>query len=156
MMNEKNEAVTSTLFRFMTLGDLDDIMEIEHQSFTLPWKRDAFVRELTSNPYAHYWVVEVNGKVVGYSGVWIVMDEAHITNIAVLPEYRGSGFGKQLLIKTMQLAKSYRANVVTLEVRVSNTVAQNLYRSLGFQPGGIRKGYYTDNHEDALVMWVNL
>ncbi|WP_243300492.1 ribosomal protein S18-alanine N-acetyltransferase [Bacillus litorisediminis] len=155
-MNNKNEAVSSAFFRFMTLADLDDIMEIEHQSFTLPWKRDAFVRELTSNPYARYWVVEVNGKVIGYSGVWIVMDEAHITNIAVLPDYRGHGFGKQLLIKTMQLAKSYNAKVVTLEVRVSNIVAQNLYRSLGFQPGGIRKGYYTDNNEDGLIMWVNI
>lgn len=154
-MNDK-DAMVDTLYRFMTLEDLDDIMEVEHQSFTLPWKRDAFIRELTSNPYAHYWVVEIDGKVVGYSGVWIVMDEAHITNIAVLPQYRGWGLGKQLLNRTMQLAKTYNATAVTLEVRVSNVVAQNLYKDLGFQPGGIRKGYYTDNQEDALVMWVNI
>lgn len=156
MKNDKNKAITSTLYRFMTLDDLDDIMEIEHQSFTLPWKRDAFIRELTSNQYAHYWVVEIDGKVVGYSGVWIVMDEAHVTNIAVLPQFRGWGLGKQLLIRTMKLAKTYNAVSMTLEVRVSNEVAQSLYKNLGFQPGGIRKGYYTDNQEDALVMWVNI
>lgn len=140
----------------MTLLDLDDIMVIEHQSFTLPWSKEAFYRELTENPYAYYIVADIDGTAIGYGGVWIVIDEAHITNIAVLTEYRGQKIGETLLTQLQNLARQQGAKTMTLEVRVSNIVAQNLYRKLGFQNGGIRKGYYTDNNEDALVMWVNL
>jgi len=140
----------------MTLLDLDDIMVIEHQSFTLPWSKEAFYRELTENPYAYYIVADIDGTAIGYGGVWIVIDEAHITNIAVLTDYRGQKIGETLLTQLQNLARQHGAKTMTLEVRVSNIVAQNLYRKLGFQNGGIRKGYYTDNNEDALVMWVNL
>ena len=143
-------------YRYMTLLDLDDIMVIEHQSFTLPWSKEAFYRELTENPYAYYIVADIDGTAIGYGGVWIVIDEAHITNIAVLTEYRGQKIGETLLTQLQNLARQQGAKTMTLEVRVSNIVAQNLYRKLGFQNGGIRKGYYTDNNEDALVMWVNL
>lgn len=140
----------------MNLMDLDDIMEVERLSFTLPWSREAFYRELTDNPYAYYIVADIDGKAIGYGGVWIVVDEAHITNIAVRPEYRGKKIGETLLKQLQNLAREKGAKTMTLEVRVSNHVAQNLYRKLGFLNGGIRKGYYTDNFEDALVMWVNL
>lgn len=140
----------------MNLMDLDDIMEVERLSFTLPWSREAFYRELTDNPYAYYIVADIDGKAIGYGGVWIVVDEAHITNIAVRPEYRGKKIGETLLKQLQNLAREKGAKTMTLEVRVSNHVAQNLYRKLGFKNGGIRKGYYTDNFEDALVMWVNL
>jgi len=143
-------------YRYMTLLDLDDIMVIEHQSFTLPWSKEAFYRELTENPYAYYIVADIDGTAIGYGGVWIVIDEAHITNIAVLTDYRGQKIGETLLTQLQNLARQHGAKTMTLEVRVSNIVAQNLYRKLGFQNGGIRKGYYTDNNEDALVMWVNL
>lgn len=143
-------------YRYMNLMDLDDIMEVERLSFTLPWSREAFYRELTDNPYAYYIVADIDGKAIGYGGVWIVVDEAHITNIAVRPEYRGKKIGETLLKQLQNLAREKGAKTMTLEVRVSNHVAQNLYRKLGFKNGGIRKGYYTDNFEDALVMWVNL
>jgi len=147
---------TTFSFRFMNLDDLDQIMVVEHESFTLPWSRVAFYNELVQNQYAKYIVIEADEKVVGYCGVWIIIDEAHITNIAILPEYRGRKLGEALLRKIMDYARENGAKTMTLEVRVTNTVAQSLYRKLGFQGGAIRKNYYTDNHEDALVMWVNL
>ena len=88
--------------------------------------------------------------------MWIVLDDSQITNVAVLPEGRGKGIGEELMRHAMQFSKDLDVVVMSLEVRVSNVVAKNLYHKLGFQDGGIRKGYYTDNQEDALVMWVNL
>ena len=147
---------TTFSFRLMNLDDLDQIMVVEHESFTLPWSRGAFYNELVQNHFAKYIVLEVDEKIVGYCGVWLVIDEAHITNIALLPEYRGRKLGEALLRKLMDYARENGAKTMTLEVRVSNNVAQSLYRKLGFQGGAIRKNYYTDSHEDALVMWVNL
>ncbi|WP_461202853.1 ribosomal protein S18-alanine N-acetyltransferase [Anoxybacillus sp. TBDG-1] len=143
-------------FRFMTLQDLDRIVEIEQLSFTLPWSRSSFYQELTNNRYARYIVMEYDGQIIGYCGMWLVMDEAHITNIAVLPEFRGKKLGEALMKQAMALAREEGAQTMTLEVRVSNNVAQSLYRKLGFLNGGIRKRYYSDNQEDALVMWVKL
>ncbi|KFZ42577.1 ribosomal protein S18-alanine N-acetyltransferase [Anoxybacillus sp. ST70] len=140
----------------MTLQDLDRIVEIEQLSFTLPWSRSSFYQELTNNRYARYIVMEHDGQIIGYCGMWLVMDEAHITNIAVLPEFRGKKLGEALMKQAMALAREEGAQTMTLEVRVSNTVAQSLYRKLGFLNGGIRKRYYSDNQEDALVMWVKL
>lgn len=140
----------------MTLQDLDRIVEIEQLSFTLPWSRSSFYQELTNNPYARYIVMEHDGQIIGYCGMWLVMDEAHITNIAVLPQFRGKKLGEALMRQAMTLAREEGAQTMTLEVRVSNTVAQSLYRKLGFLNGGIRKRYYSDNQEDALVMWVKL
>ena len=140
----------------MTLQDLDRIVEIEQLSFTLPWSRPSFYQELTNNPYARYIVMEHDGQIIGYCGMWLVMDEAHITNIAVLPQFRGKKLGEALMRQAMTLAREEGAQTMTLEVRVSNTVAQSLYRKLGFLNGGIRKRYYSDNQEDALVMWVKL
>ncbi|WP_226086397.1 ribosomal protein S18-alanine N-acetyltransferase [Mesobacillus sp. S13] len=148
-----NKTIT---FRHMTVDDLDEVMEVEVNSFTIPWSREAFFNELTKNQFAQYLIVEVDQKVVGYCGVWIIVDEAHITNIALLPEYRGLKLGKALMAKVMELAREMDAMRMTLEVRVSNVRAQNLYRKFGFEEGAIRKQYYTDNMEDALVMWVNL
>ena len=142
--------------RFMTIDDLDAVMEIEHESFTIPWSREAFINEIQQNHLSTYIVMEDDQRVVGYCGVWLVVDEAHITNVAVLPSYRGLGLGEGLMRKIMDIAKEVGARVMTLEVRVSNQAAQHLYRKLGFQDGGIRKRYYSDNQEDALVMWVNL
>jgi [ribosomal protein S18]-alanine N-acetyltransferase len=148
-----NKTIT---FRNMTVDDLDDVMEVEVNSFTVPWSREAFFNELTKNQFAQYLVVEVDQKVVGYCGVWIIVDEAHITNIALLPEYRGMRLGEALMAKVLEIAREMGALRMTLEVRVSNNRAQNLYRKFGFEEGAIRKQYYTDNMEDALVMWVNL
>ncbi|UYZ22277.1 ribosomal protein S18-alanine N-acetyltransferase [Mesobacillus jeotgali] len=143
-------------FRNMTVDDLDEVMEVELKSFTVPWSKEAFFNELTKNQFAHYLIVEVDQRVVGYCGVWIIIDEAHITNIALLPEYRGMKLGEALMAKVMELARELGAMRMTLEVRVSNERAQNLYGKFGFEEGAIRKQYYTDNMEDAIVMWVNL
>lgn len=149
--------VESTVtFREMKIEDINQIMVVEHESFTVPWSKEAFYNELTKNEFALYTVLEVDDKLVGYCGVWIVIDEAHITNIAILPGLRGKRLGEALMRKVIEIVKERGARTMTLEVRVSNIVAQSLYRKFGFQAGGIRKGYYSDNYEDALVMWVNL
>ncbi|MCP8971378.1 ribosomal protein S18-alanine N-acetyltransferase [Ectobacillus ponti] len=143
-------------FREMEYQDIEQIMEIEKASFAIPWTAEAFERELSMNEYARYVVMEEDGAIIGYCGMWLVLDECHITNIAVLPAFRGKGLGELLLTEALRQAREAGARTATLEVRVSNTTAQGLYRKLGFLNGGIRKRYYTDNYEDALVMWVNL
>jgi ribosomal-protein-alanine N-acetyltransferase len=144
------------VFRFMREEDIDQVLEIEHASFTTPWSREAFYNELNMNKFALYIVIEIDQRVVGYCGVWIVIDEAHVTNIAILPEYRGRKLGEALMEKLFEVAKAMGAKTMTLEVRVTNYIAQSLYRKFGFQKGGLRKNYYTDNQEDAIVMWVKL
>lgn len=143
-------------FRRMNLSDIDRIMEIEHRSFAAPWSRAAFEGELVRNHFARYMVVEVDGYVAGYAGMWMIIDEAHITNIAIDPAYRGKKLGEALLRQMMASAVWNGATRMTLEVRVSNQKAQNLYHKLGFRNYGIRKGYYTDNGEDAMIMWAEL
>ncbi|AQU78295.1 MULTISPECIES: ribosomal protein S18-alanine N-acetyltransferase [Planococcus] len=147
-----NETVS---FRKMTLEDLDAVYEIEVLSFTLPWTKDAFYHEMVTNEHAYYVIAETQVGIVGYCGMWLVMDEAHVTNIAIHPDQRGKKLGGGLMQAAIDTAKEQGAVLMTLEARVSNTVAQNLYRKLGFKNGGIRKRYYTDNYEDAIVMWVN-
>ncbi len=143
-------------FRFMREEDIDRILVIEHASFTTPWSREAFYNELNHNKFAIYIVIEVDNEIAGYCGVWIVIDEAHVTNIAILPEFRGQKLGEALMEKLFEVARTMGAKSMTLEVRVSNHIAQSLYRKFGFEKGGIRKNYYTDNQEDAIVMWVKL
>lgn len=143
-------------FRSMETKDIDEIVHIENECFTTPWSRESFINELTQNKVATYTVLEDDDGVFGYCGVWIIVDEAHITNIALLPKYRGKKLGEALLKKVMDISREKGAKTMTLEVRVTNEIAQSLYRKLGFLNGGIRKNYYADNGEDALVMWVNL
>ncbi|WP_026702944.1 ribosomal protein S18-alanine N-acetyltransferase [Salibacterium aidingense] len=142
--------------RFMEERDIEGILQVEHDSFQMPWTRYAFFNELTNNQFAHYLVAEWKEEIIGYCGVWLIIDEAHITNIAVHSSFRGYHIGELLLKNVLDMAHAYGARTMTLEVRVSNLIAQSLYKKLGFQPGGIRKNYYTDNREDALVMWVNI
>lgn len=143
-------------YRLMTVKDIADVVKIEEEAFATPWTAEVFEHEMTGNNYAHYIVATNEEKVIGHCGMWIVLDECHITNIAVLKEYRGHGIGEKLLRESIQLCEELDVKLMTLEVRVSNEVAQNMYRKLGFQDGGIRKNYYTDDREDALVMWVEL
>ncbi|MFM9276411.1 ribosomal protein S18-alanine N-acetyltransferase [Paenibacillus sp. p-8] len=155
-MEESNQFSGEMSFRLMTIEDIPDVMVIEHESFTLPWTREAFRNELTNNHFAKYMIMELNGEPIGYAGMWTIMDEAHITNIAVREAYRGRKLGERLLDELMRTAAYVGMKRITLEVRVSNTVAQGLYKKKGFTPSGIRKGYYSDNHEDALIMWADL
>ncbi|QDY85935.1 ribosomal-protein-alanine N-acetyltransferase [Paenibacillus polymyxa] len=143
-------------FRLMQLDDIPDVLEIEHEAFTLPWTEEAFRNELTMNHFAKYMIMELNGRAIGYAGMWTIMDEAHITNIAVREAYRGRKFGDKLLDELMQTASYLGMERMTLEVRVTNRIAQGLYEKKGFKPAGVRKGYYSDNNEDAVIMWADL
>lgn len=138
--------------RRMTVDDVDAVTAIEQATFTPPWSRDAFYQEMTSNAVARYLVAEKNGQVIGFAGAWLVLDESHITNIAVAEAERGNGYGRLLTEGLLQYLSNLGASYATLEVRVSNLRAQKLYTSLGFMPVGKRKRYYEDNGEDALLM----
>lgn len=145
----------SISYRKMTVEDIDAVLKIEQEAFSLPWTYDAFVQEMTTNLHAYYVVAETNDKqIVGFCGMWLVIDESHITNVAVTEKVKGQGIGEGLMREAIRVSKEHEVVVMTLEVRVNNTIAQNLYRKLDFQNGGIRRGYYTDTNEDALVMWV--
>ncbi|MFD1205856.1 MULTISPECIES: ribosomal protein S18-alanine N-acetyltransferase [Sporosarcina] len=144
------------VYRKMTVEDIPAVVEIEKEAFPTPWTEEIFEHEMTSNDYAHYIVAVDGDTVVGHCGMWVVLDECHITNVAVRKSLRGYGIGEALMRKAIELCEANDVKLMTLEVRVSNDPAKNLYRKLGFQDGGIRKNYYTDDHEDALVMWVEL
>ena len=144
------------VIRNMRESDLDDVMEIEKDAFTTPWTREAFLMEITKNQLAKYIVAEIDETIVGYGGIWLIIDEGHITNIAVKSNYRGLGVGNALVEGLIFLCTKLDINGMTLEVRVSNTVAKNLYKKYGFVESGIRPKYYQDNNEDALIMWKKL
>ncbi|WP_053217397.1 ribosomal protein S18-alanine N-acetyltransferase [Virgibacillus senegalensis] len=148
--------MTDTIIRQMRIEDINQVMQVEAASFGTPWTQDIFVNELIENPYAVYFVIEKAGTVIGYCGLWVIIDEAQITNIAILPQYRGKKYGQALFHYVINQAIALGAKQLSLEVRVSNIPAQNMYKKFGLVPGGIRKNYYTDNFEDALVMWVKL
>lgn len=126
---------------------------IEKQSFPESWPADSFERELTDNPVSRYLVALVDGEVAGYIGSWVVLDEVHISTIAVDPSRRNLGLGRRLLASLLQSAVDDGARWTVLEVRESNTAAIRLYESFGFRQVGLRKKYY-ENEENALVLWV--
>jgi len=135
---------------------LDGVLAIEKVSFPTPWSRSSYLNEIYNNNFAYYYVALAGQKVIGYAGLWIIVEEAHITNIAVHPDYRGRCLGKTLLKVLMEEAAYLGADRITLEVRASNWIAQRLYERMGFVCAGIRKGYYSDNQEDAYIMWKHL
>lgn len=141
----------------MTFEDLDQVMEIEIVSFPTPWSREMFEKDLRlGRGSCLYKSAKIGDKVVGYIGGWIVGDELHITTIAVAPEYRGKGIGNALLSNILEEARERRCKIATLEVRETNTIAQRLYRKYGFLPIGLRRGYYRDTGEDAIIMALEL
>ena len=146
--------ITRVSLEQMRLEDLSRVLEIEQESFRTPWPRDAYTHELNENRLASYIVARFEGQVVGYAGMWVILDEAHITTIAVDPHYRGQHIGERLLIGLIETALARGARWMTLEVRTSNQTAQALYKKYGFKEIGLRKGYYSDNREDAIVMWT--
>ena len=138
----------------MRRTDVPVVAEIERQCYATPWHENAYYTEI-SNRAASYFVARLDGKVVGYGGIWVVMDEAHITTLAVSPERQGKKIGERILQALLEEAVIHGATRATLEVREGNVVAQNLYRKYGFREAAIRKNYYTDNHENAVVMWAD-
>lgn len=139
------------LIRKMTAADLDAIMIIEQEAFAVPWHRESYAAEL-NNKFAVYLVCDVNGEVAGYGGIWVVFEEAHITNIAIGKDYRSKGLGRALMLALENVARRRKANHILLEVRPSNTPARNMYKNLGFCDTSRRKAYYSDNNEDAIIM----
>lgn len=144
------------IYREMVESDIPSVVAIEEEAFATPWTQEIFEHEMNGNAYAHYVVAVEEEEVIGHFGMWVVLDECHITNVAVRKRLRGHGIGEKLMSEAIKLCKEMNVKLMTLEVRVSNHTAQNLYRKLGFQDGGIRKNYYTDDRENALVMWVEL
>lgn len=140
----------------MEKEDIPGVMAVEALSFVAPWTMEIYEQELNGNDFAHYFVMQLDGEIIGYVGVWIVHEDAQITNIALHPRYRGKNIGEKLFGYALAFAFDQGATHISLEVRPSNKVAQNMYRKFGLKQGGIRKNYYPDNGEDALVMWAEL
>ena len=136
----------------MRLDDVGDVHEIERLSFRTPWPAYAFEQELKGNRLARYLVARAGERVVGFAGIWTMVDDAHITTFGVHPDWRRQGIGRQLLLNIAELSQSIGARRMTLEVRASNHAAQALYRAFDFDVAGRRPGYYTDDGEDALIM----
>lgn len=171
----------------MTPPDIGEVLEVDRESYPLPWPASAYRRELNNNQHARYIVLRERsgdeeeqagpepeehrswrsllpwsrseaagagrrGRIIGYAGMWLISDEAHITTIAIRHTYRGRGFGELLLATLIDIARDIGVRWMTLEVRMTNEAAQSLYRKYGFRNAGLRRRYYSDNNEDALIM----
>lgn len=144
---------TNIKIRRAECGDLDQIHTLENICFDIPWSFEMLYEDICTNKGTVYYVVEEDGKIVGYGGMWIILDEAHITNVCILPEKRRHGYATLLMKKLCDKAESLGADNMTLEVRVSNHDALHLYKKCGFTIHGLRKKYYSNNNEDAYIMW---
>jgi ribosomal-protein-alanine N-acetyltransferase len=137
--------------------DLDGILAVDAASFANPWTRDMFVWEARNSDVARLLVYRsAAGEVIAYCAAWHVFDELHVNNVAVRPEWRRRGIGRELLLVVFDRAHAEGARKATLEVRASNGPARQLYETLGFRPAGVRRGYYTNPTEDAVILWCDL
>jgi len=143
------------IIRDMKLEDIDSVYDVEKSCFSDPWSKDSFKKEIKNN-LAKYLVAQVEDKVVGYVGAWFIVDEAHITNVAISPKHRGQKIGDKIIKYLIDECTKSGIKAMTLEVRSSNIVAQNLYKKYDFKFAGVRKEYYSDNKEDAIIMWKHL
>ena len=156
------------LLELMREADISTVQEIEREIFATPWPKNAYYRELASRSSAHYVILRQDGNVekpanlkgseldpslIGYGGMWRMYDEAHVTTIGVRRDMQHRGYGRALFAGLVQAAYDMGAKWVTLEVRTTNENAMRMYEAFGFKVIGRRKGYYTDNGEDAIVMW---
>jgi len=149
----------STLFQIfitkMTEADIEGVVQIEEEAYgEHHWAKSSFYDEMNNNLAKYYCAKTTDGKLVGYAGTWNIIDEAHITTIAVKPEYKRKHIGEALMVKILQDCYESKIKYLTLEVRTSNIQAIELYKKYGFASLGTRKGYYQDNDEDALIMWT--
>jgi len=140
-------------YRCMTIDDIEQVHKIECEVFSKPWSINAFKDEM-NNENAYYYVVEKDNKVIGYAGLWKILDEGHITNVAVSKKFQGQGLGTSLLKKLIEKTEKSGIKSFTLEVRKSNTKAINIYKRLGFKEVGFRKNFYEEPKEDAIIMWT--
>lgn len=142
-----------TIIRQFSAGDIIEVCKIENSTFFDAWSESMWLDEL-NNSLTTYIVMEENGKVIGYAGYWLVAGEAQITRVAVAEGERERGLGTRLTAALIKLAWNEGADAITLEVRQSNTAAQKMYLTCGFRAEGVRPGYYADNQEDAVIMWL--
>lgn len=142
------------LIERMATSDIAAVTRIERASFATVWPSDAFYNELSTNKLAHYFVGRLHDRVIAYGGIWVILEDSHVTTLAVDPEYRRKRFGELLLLRLIDEAIERGAAWLTLEVRESNTLAQRLYRKYGFTTVTMRTGYYSDDNESALIMWA--
>jgi [ribosomal protein S18]-alanine N-acetyltransferase len=148
----RSERSFAPAFRDATLCDLDSIYTIEEASFSSPWSRAALAAEITERSWSRFIVATLHGQLVGYMIYWVVASEIHLLNLAVDPMWRRCGIGTALLSHLIDQAKEKKQTEIFLEVRVSNHSARRLYRRFDFEPLSVRRGYYADTGEDALVM----
>lgn len=141
------------IIRNLKIEDIDEIAELEQICFAVPWSRESLISDAIENERSLYIVAEVEGRVVGYVGIWTILDEGHINNVAVSPEYRRMHIGSALIANMLKLTIDAGITSHTLEVRAGNEPAKKLYANYGFKEAGVRKGYYEDNGEDAIIMW---
>lgn len=146
-----NDPIPITI-RPMTITDLDQVIEIDHASFTLPWPQSSFKFEIEKNDASRCWVAVSGSKIVGMIVTWLIVDEVHIATFAVSPTLRRHKIAKRLLAHTLMDAYKQGARKAFLEVRESNLPARELYKKFGFEEAGVRKEYYQDNKEDAVMM----
>lgn len=141
-------------YSLMNESHVNGVYKLSKECFSVPWSLESINNEL-NNPLAKYIIAQdlSTGEIVGFVGVWIIAGEGDITNIAVTPTYRGKGIASELLRNLFELCKTFDCKNITLEVRYSNIAAQNLYKKFNFKEEGMRKGYYSDNNEDAIIMW---
>jgi ribosomal-protein-alanine N-acetyltransferase len=140
------------MIRKMRLEDIEQVIAIDRVSFSLPWPERSFRFELTDNPASRCWVAEMDGKLVGMIVVWLIVDEVHVATIATHPDFRRQGIAKRLLSHALRQLSNEGAQSSFLEVRASNLAAQEMYRKFGYGESGIRRRYYKDNDEDAILM----
>ncbi|RDY32239.1 ribosomal-protein-alanine N-acetyltransferase [Lachnotalea glycerini] len=141
-----------TIIRLMTDRDIEQVSKIENETFSMPWSKDAF-REFLKRKDTIYIVAEVNNEIVGYCGLWNIVQEGNINNFAVNKQYRKKHIGFEMLTKLIEIGNEQRINAYTLEVRQSNVAAIRLYHKIGFREDGIRKNFYESPREDAIIMW---
>ena len=141
---------------YMTLAHLEDVYAIELDTFSIPWEKEDFVKELTENKLAIYIVAFFGDEIVGYGGMWHIVNEGHITNIAATKKYRRQGIGTTILKRMLEIADEKEMIGITLEVRMGNADAMSIYSKFGFKAEGLRKNYYADTKEDAVIMWKDL
>ena len=141
--------------RRMTLDDIPAVVALDRLSFTLPWPERSFRFELTSNPASRCWVYNLDGKIVGTIVAWLLVDEAHIATIATHPDHRRQGIARNLLTYALRYMSREGAVTSFLEVRESNMPAQEMYREFGYEAVGLRKKYYKDTGEDAILMTLH-
>ncbi|MCP4644985.1 MAG: ribosomal protein S18-alanine N-acetyltransferase [bacterium] len=154
-MTGARESEQSLCFVPLEEEHLEGLIPIELEAYPEPWTLGMFRDEVRNNR-SYFYVVQIDGVTVGYGGFWLVLDEAHITSVTIAEEWRGKGYGRRLTVFLLDAARKAGATLATLEVRMSNQAARDLYLSLGFGPVGVRKGYYPKSNEDAIVMLKEL